>query len=347
RNDRNLTLDIEFVVVRGPRVFVERIDIEGNATTLDRVIRRQFSTVEGDPFNPREIRDGAERIRALGFFSSADVEAREGSSPDQVVIDVDVEEQPTGSLGFGATYSGTNGVGFNVSFVERNFLGRGQTIAVDIGGTSDTGTYSFNFVEPSFLGRDIQFGIGAGYSESNSASNTFYDTARGFLSPSLVFPLSEYSRVGLRYTFELEEISNVPAASSAILQAEAAQGEVTTSSVGYTYTYSTLDTGLDPDRGVLLRFNQDFAGIGGDVQYIQTTALGVAERKVFNGDVTIRAVFEGGMLNSLDGQNSRITDRFNLNGKMRGFDAFGVGPRDLGAANQDALGGNMFAVAKF
>ncbi len=66
RNDRDLTLDVEFVLKRGPRVFVERIDIEGNTTTLDRVIRRQVRTVEGDPFNPRAIRNSAERIRALG-----------------------------------------------------------------------------------------------------------------------------------------------------------------------------------------------------------------------------------------------------------------------------------------
>ena len=61
-------MDIEFALIRGPRIFVERIDIEGNTTTLDQVIRRQFRTVEGDPFNPREIRQSAERIRALGFF---------------------------------------------------------------------------------------------------------------------------------------------------------------------------------------------------------------------------------------------------------------------------------------
>ena len=79
RNDTDLTLDVEFVIERGERLFVERIDIEGNATTLDRVIRRQFQTVEGDPFNPREIRAAAERIRALGYFATAEVNAREGT----------------------------------------------------------------------------------------------------------------------------------------------------------------------------------------------------------------------------------------------------------------------------
>ncbi len=104
RNERDLTLDVQFVLTRGPKVFVERIDIEGNTTTLDRVIRRQFKTVEGDPFNPREIRNAAERVRALGYFANADVQTKRGNNPDQVVVDVNVEEQPTGSFGIGASY---------------------------------------------------------------------------------------------------------------------------------------------------------------------------------------------------------------------------------------------------
>ena len=98
RNPSNQTLDLTFALTRGERVFVERIDIEGNTTTLDEVIRRQFGTVEGDPFNPREIRNSAERIRALGYFADAQVETRQGSGPDQVIVGVNVEEQPTGSL---------------------------------------------------------------------------------------------------------------------------------------------------------------------------------------------------------------------------------------------------------
>ncbi|MCG6901614.1 MAG: outer membrane protein assembly factor BamA [Rhodobacter sp.] len=346
RNDRTLTLDIEFAVVKGPRIFVERIDIEGNATTLDRVVRRQFTSVEGDPFNPREIRDSAERIRALGFFSKADVEAREGSSPDQVIVDVNVEEQPTGSLGFGATYSTATGVGATVNFSERNFLGRGQTLRFDISASGDSGVYSFGFAEPGFLGRDLRFGINASYAHDDSVTNTTYNTVRGTFSPSLEFPLSEFSRLGLRYTIEGTDITSVPAGSSAVLLAESARGLELASSVGYTYSYRTLSTGLDPDAGVLFRWSQDFAGVGGDVQYVKSQALLVGERKILNDEVTVRAIFEGGFHHSVGGGDSRITDRFNLNGKIRGFDINGVGPRDLTAANTDALGGNYFAVAK-
>ncbi len=347
RNDRNLTLDIEFAVVRGDRIFVERIDIEGNATTLDRVIRRQFRTVEGDPFNPREIREAAERIRALGFFSKADVTAREGSSADQVIVDVDVEEQPTGSLGFGATYSASTGVGFTISFAERNFLGRGQSLSFELATATDSGTYGLSFAEPAFLGRDLRFGISASYSETNTVSNTFYNTRSGLFSPSLEFPVSEYGRLGVKYFLTGAEITDVPATSSTILATEAARGLEVASGVGYTYTYSTLDSGLNPDAGVLLRFGQDFAGIGGDLEYIRTTALAVAETKAWNNDLTLRAVFEGGVHASLGGGVSKITERFTLNNRMRGFDIFGAGPRDLTAGNTDALGGNYFAVAKF
>jgi outer membrane protein insertion porin family len=346
RNDRALTLDIEFAVVRGERIFVERIDIQGNATTLDRVIRRQFRPVEGDPFNPREIRESAERIRALGFFATADVQAREGSNPDQVIVGVDVKEQPTGSLSFGASYSATTGVGLTVGFKERNFLGRGQTLAFDVSTSADTGNYSFGFFEPGFLGRDLKLGFQASYSESNTVNNTSYNTRAASFSPSLEFPVTEFGRFGVRYTVSGTEITDVPAASSLILAAESARGLEVASSVGYTYSYNTLDKGLDPNSGIVLKWSQDFAGLGGDQEYIRSTILAVAETKVLNEELTLRAVFEGGAHNSITG-SSRVTERFNLNGKMRGFDIFGIGPRDNSVANKDALGGNYYALAKF
>ncbi|MEK9978139.1 MAG: outer membrane protein assembly factor BamA, partial [Paracoccaceae bacterium] len=151
RNDASLSLDVNYVIERGPLIFVERIDIEGNTATLDRVIRRQFRIVEGDPFNPSEIRASARRIRALGFFSNADVTSREGSNPEQVVVDVKVEEAPTGSLSFGASYSTAAGAGGLVEYSERNFLGRGQALSLKLTAGTGNQTYSFDFTEPAFL----------------------------------------------------------------------------------------------------------------------------------------------------------------------------------------------------
>ncbi|ABN76479.1 outer membrane protein assembly factor BamA [Cereibacter sphaeroides] len=355
RNERNQTLDVNFALVRGERIFVERIDIEGNTTTLDQVVRRQFRTVEGDPFNPREVRQSAERIRALGYFANADVNTRPGSSPDQVVVDVNVEEQPTGSLSFGVSYGVSSGVGFSIGFSEQNFLGRGQILGVDVSTGTDNVNTQLNFVEPSFLGRDLRFRFNAYYRETDNQYSR-YDTRKIGISPSIEFPVSDSGRLELRYTLSEDKISNVDGGpndtdddddvSSIILINEEARGALIASSVGYTYSWDSNRGGLNPTGRNLLRFSQDFAGVGGDVEYVSTTALAMAERKVWNEEVTVRAIIEGGALSMIGDDPSRVTDRFFGNGKIRGFEPNGIGPRDLNVSNEDALGGNYFAVAR-
>jgi outer membrane protein insertion porin family len=345
RNARGQVVDVEFAIVRGERIFVERIDIEGNTTTLDQVIRRQFRTVEGDPFNPREIRQAAERIRALGFFSDAQVNAEQGSESDQVVVNVDVEEQPTGSLSFGMSYSVASGVGFNVGFSESNFLGRGQKLALSVSTASSNQSSSFSFTEPALLGRDLRFNIGAYYRTSES-DYSVYDTRNIGFSTGIGFPVGEESTLDLRLSVAEDKLYNYTG-DSPILTAEEARGAETTFSLGYSYEYDNRITGLNPKGGVLLRFGQDVAGFGGDSEYVKTTALAMAETKVMNEEVTLRAVFEGGAITSLGGNVTRVTDRFFGNSKIRGFEPNGIGPRDLTATDDDALGGNMFAVARF
>src|SRR6056297_1404816 len=235
RNDRDLTLDIEFVLQRGPRVFVERIDIEGNTTTLDRVIRRQFDVVEGDPFNPRAIRQAAERIRALRFFESVDVNAREGSRPDQVVIETDVEETTTGSVSVGASFSTNSGLGVQLGFSERNFVGRGQQLSANIFATADRVNYSLGFVEPAFLGRDVALGLDFSFYQTEEDTNRLFDTAIGQFRPSLTFPIGENSRLGVFYNARYEDMSN-HRGPSGILDFETDQGDLWTSAVGYEYS---------------------------------------------------------------------------------------------------------------
>ncbi len=360
RNDRDGTVDITFALVRGERIFVERIDIEGNTTTVDQVVRRQFKSVEGDPFNPREIRQAAERIRALGFFADAQVDAKPGNGPDQVVLNVNVEEQPTGSISFGATYGTTNGLGFNVSYSETNFLGRGQALSFVFQTGTNNRESSFTFAEPALLGRDLKFKFNGLYRTSN---NDFanYDTLDGSITPALEFPVSKNARLELRYSVKRDGISNVDRlvlddpltpdvdesnpGSSTILQGE--EGLLTTSSFGYSYVFDTKFGGLDPDTRFLLRFNQDVAGAGGDTKYIDSSVLALTETQVFQNEVAVRAIFEGGLIKGFGGFEPRVTERYFAKGKIRGFEPNGIGPRDLTAGNEDALGGTIYAVARF
>ncbi len=357
RNDRDLTLDVEFVLSKGPRIFVERIDIQGNATTLDRVVRRQFRVAEGDPFNPREVRESAERIRALGFFGKADVNAREGSTPNQVIVGVDVEEKTTGSLKFGGAFSTDTGFGLVAEYTETNFLGRGQTVRFSASGATDNAVYGFYFEEPALLGRDLKYFFDIGYVETDS-NNSEYDTNVGRFSTGIEFPLGQRARLGLNYKYNVTEMTDptdpatcVAAISclGALQLAEVGLGSRGQSSLGYTYAFDSRKESLDPNRGLLFNFSQDLGGLGGDDTFVKTKAKLTAQTKIMNEEVTLRASLAGGVV-AFSGSNSRSTDRFLFGDDIvRGFKADGIGPREynLAAGVNNALGGNMFVTAQF
>lgn len=365
RNPASGTLDLVLALVRGPRVFVERIDIEGNTTTLDQVIRRQFRTVEGDPFNPREIRNAAERIRALGYFADASVESRQGSSEQQVIVDVNVEEQPTGTLSFGASYGVSAGIGLNIGLTEENFLGRGQTIGLSVVTAKSSRSASFDFVEPAFLGRDLGARLSL-WKRRTTQDNVKFNTDTAGLLTAIDFPTSPNGRVSLRYRLTrsaMTDVTPIPGpgecdadddddtlpncntGSSPILVDEAAKGRLVSSAIGYEYSYDSRRERIDPRTAWKFRFGQDFAGVGGDVHSITTSLYAGVESRAWREEVRLLAELEAGAIHMRDGEISRYIDRYN-GSYVRGFETSGYGPRDLHAPNNDALGGNYYWVAR-
>jgi len=347
RNNEGLALDIDFNLSRGPRVFVERIDIAGNTTTLDRVIRRQFKVVEGDALNPREIRASAERIRALGFFASSNVKTREGSAPNQRIVEVSVTEKPTGNLKFGANYNSANGVGLVASFREENFLGRGQATSFGINTTTSTRGFNFGFKEPSLFNRDLSLSFGVDY-RGTSKNNARYNTGSFEIDAALGFPVSESGFFTPKLFYETEELTDVTT-SSAVITGEAAEGDRKTLGLGYAYSFDNRRTGLNPKSGMFLRLSQDF-GLAGDARFVRTNVKLGGETYVRNEDFKVTAILEGGALSYAGGSSSRVTDRFFLgSGLFRGFAPGGLGPREVDTSNSinDALGGEYYAVARF
>ena len=348
RNESTRTLDVAFVVDRGERIFIERINVSGNTSTLDNVIRRQFRAVEGDPFNPRALRAAVDRIRRLGFFDPVNVLTRAGNKPETVIIDLAVGEKPTGSLSLGAGYSTALGLGGIIEYRERNFIGRGQGLNFKIQGGSDNTTYSFGFIEPAFLGNELQFSLNLAYEETNQQNST-YDTRSVNFQPGISYPINNFIRVGFRYSYTSDEVSGSEV--SSIIGDEYEQGRVNTSGAGYTVGYSTQRVGLNPKAGVLLQFSQDFTGLGGDTTSVKSNLKLQGEQKTFGEEVTLSATFEAGDLRYSKGK-SRVSDRFALGSRvMRGFNPGGVGPRELSSDGSetinDALGGEQFAVARF
>ena len=231
------------------------------------------------------------------------------------------------------------------SFTERNFLGRDQTLSFQLTSGLESADASVTFGEPALLGRDLSFGFTAFY-RTTDFDNAAFNTEVIGVSPSIGFPLGERTRLRLSYTISSDEISDVADENSPILQRE--EGRRLTSAVGYRFIFDTRRTGLNPDAGVLLSFGQEFAGVGGDSRYVRTSARAIAQREFPQRELTFRAILEGAVLSSLGDDPSRVTDRFfNSPAKIRGFSSRGIGPRDLAAADDDVLGGNFEAYARF
>ncbi len=335
-------VDVELVLVRGERVFIERIDVQGNTTTQDQVIRRQFRVAEGDPLNPREIREAAARIRELGYFSDVRSGTRQGSAPDQAIVDVQVDETTTGSLGFGVSYSINDGIGANISYNEANFLGRGQRVRLIVSTVSSARSLDLSFTEPAFLGRDLSVSVDVGLTATTPTAYARFATEAYRFSPSISFPISEYARLSLDAAISYDRIHTVDAAASARIAADAALGWQTTGSLGFAYTYDTRVRGPNPDSGFIFRLSGEVAGI--DRQFARGSALVGYQQRILNGDVTLSAEAEVGAVAHFSGA-SRITERYTLDSRQfRGFRPYGVGPRD--GTTGDGLGGNFFAVAR-
>jgi len=346
-------VNIDFELIEGPRVFIERIDIRGNRETVDRVIRREFRVVEGDAFNARELREAEQRLLALGYFERVEVRVREGSAPGRAIITVDVEERATGSLTFGAAYGSSEGITGTISLTERNFLGRGQTVSLELASGSESNVVSFRFVEPKVFDQDLSAGFTAYYRQYEYDESSI-NTTRAGIQPFIGFPLTEDSRLSLRVRLSQDEIDVVDSNVSPILQRE--EGDEFSTGVGLTYTLDKRNSPIDPTAGFIFSLDQDFSGLGGGPQYSKTVASARAYTSLFEEEVVLSAEVEGGALVSFNDE-SRYIDRFVLGGdSFRGFERGGLGPRDVctacggtgGTENvNDALGGNMYAVARF
>lgn len=338
------TIAITFELAEGSRVFVERIDIEGNTQTLDRVIRREMTLVEGDAFDARKIRDSRNRIRALRYFSKVDIETEPGSADDRAVLKIKVAEQSTGALALGIGFSSSVGPIGNIRLSERNFLGRGQTVNIQATATGDTQIYDVTFIEPRFLDRDLRVGSSIFFRQDDRDSESSFQVDTAGIRPEVGFPLSEHLDLSLRYEF-LHDNVDVAADASPAIQAD--DGSRITSSVGHRLTYDRRSDPLEPTSGYLLTLDQQIAGLGGAGQFVKSRGSAKTWLAFLDDRVVTSFEIEAGALVTF-ADDSRVTERFFLGGStMRGFAPQGIGPRDTVSVDEDALGGNYFAVARF
>ncbi|MBU1378020.1 MAG: outer membrane protein assembly factor BamA [Alphaproteobacteria bacterium] len=343
-------VDVTFAVREGPRVYVDRIDIVGNTQTLDYVIRREMSVVEGDAYNRALVDRSKRQIRALGYFKDVDIQEVPGSAPDRTALQVKVEEQPTGELSFSAGYSSVDQLVLDLGITQRNFRGRGQDVRARISVGSLRQQLDFSFTEPRFLNRDVAAGVDLyGYRYDLSDFSAYKTTTYG-VTFRANFPLSIDSRGALRYTLRQDEIQidsfYCDRASGAVVSAAFCQqvGTFLTSLVGYGARIDRRNDYLNPTRGWYVDFNQDLAGLGGDVNFVRTD-LESGWFHGFNKDFILSVTGSGGYVVGWGGDSVRINDRYYKGGlNFRGFETAGIGPRDTSLQRADALGGKMYAI---
>lgn len=342
RDREQRLINITYEVNEGPRVFVERIDINGNVRTEDRVIRREFQLVEGDPFNSTRLNESERRIRRLDFFETVEVQSVPGSAPDQTVIEVNVEEKSTGTISFGAGFSSADGPLGLVEFRERNLLGRGQDLRASISISGVTSQADVSFTEPYFLGRDLSAGFDVFRIQRNLEDTSSFDQYQTGFGLRMGYPLAPNLRHNLNYRFEANEILDVQENASLAIREQ--EGMSYISSIGQSLVYDTTNSALQPTEGLRLNLSTELAGLGGNVFYLSNTASASSYFGFFDDDVVLELTGRAGNITGL-GQNTRITDRFFLGGtSFRGFRGSGIGPRDT--KTEDALGGNNYAFGR-
>lgn len=356
-NKEAKTLDITFKVAESPRVFVERVDINGNTLTQDKVVRREFRLNEGDAFNGIAVKRTADRIKSLGYFQDdLEVEQSQGSAADRIVLTANVEEKATGELSLSAGFSSIESFIFQGSIKQRNFRGKGQELRADVSYSSYSKSANLGFTEPYLFDRSIALSGDIfrrdvnSYNFYNSERTTTYENVTTGLQLRTGVPINEYIYFQGRYGLSQDDVSLDSSYYSDLdgngtLECDPslagrylcdALGKRLTSAVGYTLLFDNRDNRLRPTRGQSLSISQDFAGLGGSVRYIKSIARADKYWKVSDSGFILGLSAEGGYIHPLENRGSaalgiddvRLTDRFFLGEpQIRGFDIRGVGPR--------------------
>ncbi len=346
RDKDKLEMSVVFQIAEAPRVYVEKININGNVLTRDPVIRREFRLAEGDAFNTYKVKRSRDRLQGLGFFQDKlEIEQKPGSGPDKVILEANVQEKATGELQISAGFSSLERFILSGSITQRNFRGRAQELRLSANVSSYSKSIEAGFTEPYLFGRNLALGVDVfrrDYRSFNtltddSRNTTFSQTTTGF-QVRTGFAITEFWAASLRYGLSFDSVTldrDVYYTNGICDPLKAGRylcdsvGKYTTSSVGYSLIYNSVNNPQKPSRGQRFVFSQDFAGVGTGVKYLRTRVNYDWYHPLFrDSGFVLNIGGEGGFIFGYGGDDVRLTDRFFLGeGQIRGFGIRGVGPR--------------------
>jgi len=342
RHPDTATLDLQFTVGEGPRVYVERIDIQGNTRTEDKVLRRQFALAEGDAYNASVVTTTKQALKDLGYFGDVDITSAQGSAADRADLTVKVTEKSTGSLSLSAGYATDYGPLIGAGISDSNLAGTGIAWGINGSIAAKQNTADVSVADPYFLDRNMVASIDLFHTFVNEDTTANYEESRAGVNLSIGYQYSEH--LGQSWTYSLvdrnlQDTINYTLVSPYI---ELENGSSLLSEIGQTTSLDYRDSKTDPHSGSLWQLGTDFAGVGGQEDYIRAQLHGYyyvpLQAITGNADWVLAISGGAGNLWNVEGNREQIVDRFFLGGdNLRGFAAGGAGPHD--STTGDSLGG--------
>jgi outer membrane protein insertion porin family len=339
-------IDITLDVIDGPRVYIQRIDITGNTRTEDKVIRRELTVAEGDGYNQSKIDNSKTKIKNLGYFKDETLTTAPGSTPQQVVLKVNVTEQANGQFSLGGGYSTSLGALVNAGLSQNNLLGTGIDASINALLAQRGTQLNLGVTDPYFLDRNLIAGADLFRTVTNSytaaaASYSYSESSIGG-DVRLGYRFNDHVRQSFTYTLSERDVYDVPTGSSLYVVDE--EGVSSLSQISQTLTFDYVDDDLSPTSGVEIDLTTDFAGAGGSAKYIRLSpdiAYYVPLEHIFGDKAwVLKFSASAGDLIPILGYQDKIVDRFFLGGSsLRGFADGGVGPHDI--TYGDSLGGRL------
>jgi len=338
-DDENHRVDITYRISKRQKVRFERVNISGNERTRDKVIRRELDVIEGEFFSGEGLRRSTQNLHRLGFFGNVEVQTKKGSQDDLILLDINVEEQATGSLSMGIGYSSFDKTAGTFSLSENNLFGRGQRAAATVSIGSRTADFNLRFTEPWFLGRRLSVTTDL-YRFRREFDEYTKDSVGGALRVGIpIRRLDRFTTLTVGYRYDDADILDV--GPNAAPEIKEMIGTNVTSSFNLMISRDSRDKLWDTTRGSINSFKIEYAGdpLGGTVafnRYEPRTAwfFPLPWETVFLvqgrwGYLVERT--EDGFLPSF--QKYRIGG---IN-TVRGFEAFSISPRD--PVSGDLVGG--------
>ena len=321
-------VDIDYDVEQGLKARIGRINISGNTRTRDKVVRRQVKLAEGDTYSASLIKDSRRKINNLGYFDEVNLTTRKGDDLSLMDIDIDLKERSTGSFSVGAGFSSVDGLLFQGSVSQDNFLGRGLRLDLSgsLGGSSTV--YRVGLLDPYFMDRDLALGFDI-YDTEREWTDFDRETTGGDIKLGL--PITEDIRSFFVYRFEKKNITNIDENASWVIQDQ--EGKHTLSSITASLSRNTTDFRPDPSRGNISELAVEYAGLGGSEKFIKYTA----DHRYFYPlpwGMVFSAHGQVGYIQEMGGEDAPLDEKFFLGGmnSLRGFESREVGPRE---ANED------------